>query len=192
MTLVDLIIAVIFVISIIVGLMRGFIREALSIASWILALWLALTFSTAAGEFIANYVTIPAEGFRTGAGFALVFIGSLFLFSIVSYLLTKFLVNAAIKGTDRVLGIGFGVVRAGAIVVALILVLRGMGMEHSEWWQQSIAIGWLEPSANYVEQWLPEQLRSTPTEQDGELPPDEAAPVSPQLDSLQTDNAAGA
>lgn len=164
MTGIDLVIVIVFVVSVLIGVMRGFIREALSIVSWILAIWLALTFCTQAGDFIGQYFSIPAEGFRTGAGFAVVFISTLFLFSIVSFLITKLLVKGAIKGTDRILGIGFGVLRAGAIVVAVILVLRGMGMENNEWWQNSKSIAYLEPAANYVEQLLPEQLQSSPKE----------------------------
>jgi len=169
MTGIDLVIAIVLAVSVVIGFMRGFIREALSIVSWIMAIWLALTFCTQAGDFIGQYFSIPAEGFRTAAGFAIVFIGTLFLFSIVSYLITKLLVKDAIKGTDRVLGIGFGVLRAGAIVVAVILVLRGMGMENSDWWQSSVSIGYLEPVANYVEEFLPEQLQSSVNEQESSV-----------------------
>ena len=171
MTGIDLVIIIIFVVSILVGVMRGFIRESLSIASWILAIWLALTFSTQAGDFIGSYFTIPAAGFRAGAGFAVVFIGTLFVFSVISWVITKILVKGPIKGTDRVLGIGFGAVRAAAIVVAIMLVLRGLGMANSEWWQQSSGIAYLEPLANHVEKMLPEQLQSGPavSEQQGSI-----------------------
>jgi len=156
----DLIIAAIFLISIIVGVMRGFIREALSIVSWIMAIWLGITFCDPAGDFIAQYFSIPADQFRTAAGFALVFISTLFAFSLLSYLISKLLVKGAVKGTDRVLGIGFGLARGGAIVVALFLVARGMGMENSDWWQNSKYLGYFEPAANYVETMLPDGLQS--------------------------------
>lgn len=185
MTGIDLVIAIVFIVSVIVGVMRGFVREALSIASWILAIWLALTFCTEAGDFIGRYFSIPAEGFRTGAGFAVIFIGTLFLFSFISHMITKLLIKGAVKGTDRVLGIGFGIVRAAAIMVAVILVLRGMGMENTGWWQDSMGISYLEPAANYVEQLLPEQLQSSgenaaqvPTT--GTDPADNLKPLVPQ------------
>ncbi|MEM7358677.1 MAG: CvpA family protein [Pseudomonadota bacterium] len=166
----DFIIAGIFVISVVVGLMRGFIREALSITSWIMAIWLGITFCEPAGDFIAQYVAIPADGFRVSAGFALVFILTLFAFSILSYIITKLLVKGAIKGTDRVLGIGFGVLRAGAIVIAIFLVARGMGMENSDWWKNSKYLPYFESAANYTETLLPSQLQSSP---DRETPEDE-------------------
>ena len=157
----DVILGGIFVVSMLVGVMRGFIREALSIASWILAIWLGIAFCGPAGEFIAGYFSIPADGFRSGAGFALVFIGTLFGFSIISFGISKLLVKGAIKGTDRILGIGFGIARAAAIVVAVLLVGRGMGMESSGWWQDSKYLGHFEPIANYVETMLPSNLQSS-------------------------------
>ena len=157
----DWIIAVIFLFSVIIGVMRGFIKEALSIASWILAFWLANTFCTQVGEYIGQFVDIPAAAFRVSVGFAVIFIGTLFLFSIISYIVSKVLVKGAIKGTDRVLGIFFGVIRAGAIVVVILLVARGLGMDNNDWWQNSNFLSYFEPTANYVEQLLPEQLQST-------------------------------
>ena len=157
----DWLIAVIFLLSIIVGVMRGFIREALSIASWILAFWLANTFCTQVGDYIGqNLVDIPTPAFRVSIGFAVIFIGTLFLFSIISYVVSKLMVKGAIKGTDRILGIFFGVIRAVAIVVVVLLIARGMGMESNEWWKNSNYLSYFEPIANYVEQLLPDQLQS--------------------------------
>ena len=157
----DWVIAGIFLISTLIGLMRGFIREALSIVSWIMAIWLGITFCQPAGDFIAQYVSIPAPAFRTSAGFGLVFIGTLFLFSVLSFLLTKLLVRGAIKGTDRVLGVGFGLLRGVAVVIAVILVARGFGMQSNDWWQNSGSLKYFESTADYVETLLPDNLQSS-------------------------------
>jgi membrane protein required for colicin V production len=180
----DWVIAVIFLLSIIIGVMRGFIREALSIASWILAFWLANTFCTQVGDYIGQYIDIPAPAFRVSIGFALIFIGTLFLFSIVSYIISKLMVKGAIKGTDRVLGIFFGVVRAVAIVVVILLVARGMGMDSSEWWQNSNYLSYFEPTTDYVEQLLPEQLQSTVDEAAQVLDSDTIDAVGTLIESL--------
>lgn len=156
----DWVIAVIFLISTLIGLMRGFIREALSIVSWIMAIWLGITFCEQAGDFIAQYISIPAPAFRTSAGFGLIFIGTLFLFSIVSFLITRVLVTGAIKGTDRVLGVGFGVLRGAAVVIVVMLVARGFGMQSNDWWQNSNYLKYFVSSADYVETLLPDNLQS--------------------------------
>ena len=156
----DWVILAVFIVSTLVGMMRGFVKEALSITSWIVSIWLAITYSSAAGDFIASYVSIPASIFRTTAGFVLIFVGTLFVFSLANYLISKVLVRGPIKSTDRVLGLGFGALRAAAVVVLILIIARGMGMESSDWWQNSKYLSYFEPTANYVESLLPSQMQS--------------------------------
>lgn len=157
----DWIIGAVFIVSILVGIMRGFIKESLSIVSWIAAIWLAVTFCVAGGDFLGQYIDIPNQKFRTWAGFALIFISTLFIFAIVSYAIVKFFAHGAIKSTDRVLGIGFGALRAAAIVVAFIIITRGLGMNNNEWWKNSQYLPLFEPVSAYVEELLPEDWRTT-------------------------------
>jgi len=176
----DWIIVAIFVLSIIVGVMRGFIREALSLTSWILAFWLALTFCGQAGDYIGQFISIPAEAFRVSVGFAAVFIITLFVFSIVSFIISKLLVNKAVKGTDRFLGLLFGGVRALGIVVIVMIFARGLGMDNSNWWKNSNFLGHFVPAADYFEQMLPDSFRST--EEKVDLPADETSVSEPNSD----------
>jgi len=169
MTGLDWLIAIVFILSIVVGVLRGFIREVLSIVSWILAFWLSITFCAQAGNFVAQYVNIPAEAFRISAGFALIFIATLFLFSIISYIVTKLIVKRAIKGTDRILGLFFGATRAVAIVIVVLLLGRGIGLDSKDWWQSSMSLSYFEPLADYVEELLPSQLQASEPEIDSSL-----------------------
>ena len=164
----DLIIAFIFVISILVGIMRGFIKEALSVTSWIVAIWLGSTYCNEAGDFFAQYVTIPNLTFRVWIGFTLVFVTTLFVFAILTYVITKLLVRGPLKGTDRVLGIFTGAARAGLIVAALIMVARGFGMEENDWWKSSQYLPKFLPIADYIEPLIFDQLPETEG-QDGSL-----------------------
>lgn len=161
----DWIIAAVFLVSILVGLMRGFVKESLSIISWIMSVWLAFTFCTEAGEFLSQYIDIPNQKFRTWAGFAFIFISSLFVFAIISFVITKFFVRGPVKGTDRILGIGFGAFRGAAIVVAVLIVARGFGLETSDWWQKSKQLPRFVPLVDYVEALFPEDWRSDDSEE---------------------------
>ena len=168
MTGIDWIIAAVFLVSILVGVFRGFIKESLSIISWIAAIWLAITFCVQGGEFIAQYIDIPNQKFRTWAGFALIFISTLFIFAIISFLIAKLFANGAVKGTDRLLGIGFGVLRAAAIVVAFIIIGRGLGLSVNDWWTNSNLLKHFEPTASFVEELLPEEWRNDNAEEEAE------------------------
>ncbi|RBP50973.1 CvpA family protein [Arenicella xantha] len=161
----DWIIAAIFLVSIIVGLMRGFAKEALSIASWMVSIWLAFTFCTEAGEFINQYIRIPNPSFRDWAGFALIFIGGLIIFALISYAIVKLLIRGPIKGVDRILGLGFGAIRAAAIMVAVVIVGRGAALEEREWWKNSSQIGYFESMADSVEHLLPESWKAQTEEE---------------------------
>ena len=159
----DLVIALIVVISVVVGIWRGFIKEAFSIASWVLAFWLGNAFCHEAGEFLASYISIPTETFRVWAGFVLVFIATLLAFGLLSVILSKLLLHGPIKTLDRVLGVGFGALRAAAIVVALLLVFRGFGLDQSAWWANSQFIPKFIPAADWVEDLLPQSLQRDET-----------------------------
>lgn len=154
----DIVIVGIFIISMVVGIMRGLIKEALSITSWILAIWLAATFNAVAGDWFSQYINIPNATFRGWIGFTLVFVATLFVFAIISYAITKLLVRGPIKGTDRFLGIFFGAARAGLIIVAMVIVLRGLGLAESEWWQESNLLGYFVPAADAIEPLVFEKL----------------------------------
>ena len=151
MTVFDIVIVSIFAISIVVGIMRGLVKEALSLMSWIGAIWLALTFNVQAGDWFSQIFTIPNATFRQWVGFALVFVGALFLFSLTRYFIVKLLVRGSIKGTDRFLGIFFGVARAGLIVVALLMLLRGVGMGETQWWQNARLLPYFIPAVDTIE-----------------------------------------
>jgi len=147
----DLIIAAIFLISILVGVMRGFIKEALSVTSWIVAIWLGSALSAEAGDFIAQYFNIPNQTFRVWAGFSLIFVATLFLFAFITWVITKLLVRGPIKATDRILGIASGAARAALIVAAILMVARGVGQEESDWWINSQYIGKFIPIVDFIE-----------------------------------------
>lgn len=161
----DIVVIGVFVISIVIGIMRGLIKESLSIASWIVSIWLAATFKVQAGELFAQYVNIPNPTFRIWIGFGLVFVVSLFVFAVINYIVTKLLVRGPIKGTDRFLGIFFGAARAGLIVVAFMILFRGLGFSDAQWWKDSKFIPVLTPVADFIEPMVFDHL---PKKEEGE------------------------
>lgn len=151
----DWIIGAIILVSVLIGIMRGFIKESLSLITWILAVWLGITFCVESGDFLSQYINIPNPKFRMSAGFALIFIGTLFAGAILSYIIIKIFVRGPVKGIDRVLGLGFGALRGAAIVVALLVVARAAGQENADWWQNSSLVSKFRPFVGYAEELLP-------------------------------------
>lgn len=181
----DWIIAVVFLISVLIGAMRGFAKEALSLAAWVVSIWLALTFCSEAGEFVNQYVRIPNPTFRDWAGFALIFLGGLIAFELASYLIIKLLIRGPVRGIDHVLGIGFGALRAAAIIVVFVIVGRGFAMEDSGWWQNSRHVGYFEMIADSIEPLLPESWRAQTEDvvDQSQAVIDVAGKLSPQVEA---------
>ena len=59
MSVVDIIIVAIVLISLLVGLFRGFIKEALSLFSWIASFWVAYTYATLGAQYLEPYIDQP-------------------------------------------------------------------------------------------------------------------------------------
>jgi membrane protein required for colicin V production len=156
MTGLDFAIIGVLLLSVSIGIVRGFIREALSIVSWIAAIWLGLAFCESAGQVFASW--LQNDALQIGAGFSLVFVVSLLVFSGISYLIYKLVAVKAIKGTDRGLGAIFGAGRATLLIGAFVLVAKGLDVNAEPWWQDSAFISYFEPVAEILDELLPTSL----------------------------------
>lgn len=153
MNLVDWIILSVTLLSALVGFYRGFIRETLSLISWILAFWAAFSFAEPASAWFTRYIETPQ--LQLVAAFAVIFVVTLLLLSLLSYLLCRLLLVSGIAGTDRILGGLFGVVRAVVLVSVLLLLARIPGYPEEAWWKQSLLIPQLNPVVVFFFELLP-------------------------------------
>lgn len=156
MSVVDIAIIAIVVISLVVGLVRGFVREALSLFSWLAALWLAYNFASLGATYLETYIDQPP--LRVVASFAGIFIVALILISIVSYLVYRLLSIAGISGVDRSLGTLFGLFRGVIIIAILILGARFMDFTSQPWWQDSLLVDYFTPVTEFIRSLLPADL----------------------------------
>ena len=186
MSILDLIIVGIFLISIVIGLMRGFMKEVLSLVYWIAAFFLSITFGPAVGEYLAPLVGINTPLFIEWGGRTIVFIGTLFLGAIITYIVIKALKHKAVKGIDRVLGIVTGAIRAVAIIVAIIIFAgRGFSLEEADWRKESKLVNAFYPVSLYIEKLLPEDWQSSKEEKD-EDPSLQDALINGVIDNVQS------
>lgn len=126
-TIVDGIVALVIVVSAILAYSRGFVREAMSIAGWIVAAILAFMFAPKVEPLMRE---IPVLGDILGdscelaiiAAFAAVFAIALVVVSIFAPLFSSAIQRSALGGLDQGLGFLFGVVR-GVLLVAVALIV---------------------------------------------------------------------
>lgn len=117
---VDLIILAIIGLSIITGLIRGFVKELIGLCIWVLALWLAYNYYGALDPLLSKY--IADHNIRMIAGFVSILLVILISGGLTNALLGYILKRSGLSSTDRILGMAFGFLR-GVFVVALIMVV---------------------------------------------------------------------
>lgn len=156
MNWVDYLILAIIVLSIILSVWRGFTREALSLVGWVLAFWVALTFSDNLSAVLARHIDSPTA--RLFIAFALLFIGTLLLAALINYLVWQIIDKSGLSGTDRILGIFFGLAR-GILVVAVLVLLGGMTpMPKEESWQHAQLMHYFESLARWMAHFMPPEV----------------------------------
>ncbi len=125
--------------SCVLGASRGFIREAMSLAVWFLALFVAFFFSDAVAARMVDTVATPS--LRYMLAFGGLFLLTMVLGSMVSRLLGQLVSAVGLKGFDRVLGASFGFARGVIIVLVILVFVPSMiPVQEDEWWQNSIFI----------------------------------------------------
>lgn len=139
----DYLIIAIIAISALISLVRGFVREVISIIVWIGALWLAIVFARPFANFLARYIESPM--LQVVLAFAAIFIGTLLLGAIAGFLAGILVGKTGLTGTDRAVGMVFGAARGLILVALLVLALGLTRMPQEGWWQQSLVISRLQP-----------------------------------------------
>jgi membrane protein required for colicin V production len=152
----DWIIVGILVISVLMGLWRGLVREAVSLIVWIAAIAAAIMFGAQVAAMYGEWVSLPSA--RIALGYATVFVLVLIVGGLIGWLISRIVQGTGLGGTDRILGIGFGLLRGGLVVAALVLVLGYTPMPRDPWWQQSQLIPRFEPAAVWLREQIPDTL----------------------------------
>lgn len=154
---VDWVFLAVILLSTLIGLWRGFVREALSLATWIFAFWLAWAFSDEAASWFARWVDTPS--LRLLAGFALLFFIVLVLGALVNHFAAIALERTGLTGTDRAVGTVFGLLRGLVLVAALVIAGLMLKLDRDPWWEAALFIDYFEPVANWLMGFFPESIR---------------------------------
>jgi membrane protein required for colicin V production len=153
---VDYTILAIIGISILISVLRGFTREALSLAGWIVAFWVAMTFGGNLARLLEHQIPVPS--LRIMAAFAILFIVTLLLSALVNYLVIQLINKTGLSGTDRMLGVFFGLAR-GAVIVAVLVLLAGLtALPHDPWWRHSMFLHYFQDMAVWIRGYLPDDI----------------------------------
>ncbi len=135
---IDWVIIALISVSTLISLKRGFVREALSLVTWIGAFIIARTFHPQMQSLLESTVETPLV--RLIAAFAILFFGTLIVGAIINNLIGHLVRATGLSATDRVLGMGFGLLRGVVVVIVAIAFTRYTPLAQDTWWQTSVMI----------------------------------------------------
>jgi len=143
--------------SVVVGLLRGFIKEAFSLLVWAAAFLIAWHFSGDVAALMEDAVSLPSA--RTAMGFTGLFVLVLLVGGLINYLLGRLVESTGLTGTDRLLGGVFGAARGLALVIAVLMVAGFTPIPADPWWKESQMIQRILPLVNWAAEFLPASVR---------------------------------
>jgi membrane protein required for colicin V production len=143
----DLALLVVIGVSALMGLIRGLLREVLSLVTWVAAFLLALSFGPALSAWfpLTEGAVLPSD--PTGGlvrsdtvsrvvGFVAVFVLTLLVGGLVQWGVRRLVESTGLTSTDRVLGLLFGTTRGVVIVIVVLIAIRPFVAE-TTWWRTS-------------------------------------------------------
>ena len=158
MSNVDLVIAAVILISTFLSFKRGFFKEFMSLAAWVLAIVVTLMF-TSRFSVLLPIDTVQSPQARATISAVSLFFGTLFVGGVISWVFGHIVSKPRVGKFDRFLGVGFGGAR-GVIIVCLLVLAANLVPELKQegWWRDSKAIPHIQKVAKFMHARLPDGI----------------------------------
>ena len=151
----DYVLLAVIAISAALGAVRGFLREAIALAAWIIGLWMAWQHQ----DWVAPYLggALAAEPIHTWAARTIVFVGVLLLGTLIGAIANHFIRTSLFSGFDRLLGFGFGLLRGVLILAVFGMLGQQLRLDSEKWWTGSKLMPYVEGLTSPLRSWVGEQ-----------------------------------
>ncbi|RMX18217.1 CvpA family protein [Legionella jordanis] len=154
---VDLLIVAVVGLSVLTGLIRGFVKELIALAVWILAIWLAFSYSQSLDPWLQKYIQDKTA--RTVTGFIVILVAVLITGGIINATLSFILRRSGLSGTDRLLGMGFGFVRGVFIVALVMAAVKMTSVPYKTYSDNSMLYAKFDPVVDWLYAQMPEFIK---------------------------------
>jgi membrane protein required for colicin V production len=156
LTWIDWTLLAIVFISLIFGMVRGVVREFFSLLGWVLAFWLAISFSQMAAQWLAPFIS--SETIRLMASFVMLFLAGLIFAGALGYFMNAVAASVGLGTLNRVLGAAFGLLRGWLFVVLLVMLAGMTSFPTEKVWKSSIFVEWGVRSGKLLTPYLPTRM----------------------------------
>ena len=156
MNAIDWAIVAVIAVSVLLGALRGFVREVLSIAGWVAGIWLALRYAADLGRALP--LDLPWPEARTALVAVAIVVATLLAAGLVAWIIGKLMSAVKLTGTDRMLGALFGLLRAALIVLLVALFAGRTALAQQPLWRESLLLPLVEAAVRFASPLLPSSL----------------------------------
>ncbi|MBK1645378.1 colicin V production CvpA [Thiocapsa imhoffii] len=154
----DFVIIGVVILSALVGLARGLIREVVSVGVWIAAIVVAWLFHAQVAELLVPYLSQGSV--RLAIAFIVLILATLVLGAILGAMLSVVIEKTGLSGLDRLLGLGFGAARGVIIVAMAVFLMNYTPITQDAWWQESQLVSQFEHVAAWLIELVPPEIQA--------------------------------
>jgi membrane protein required for colicin V production len=155
---VDYALLAVFFISIVGGLVRGGVREVISLCTWIAAFFIASTFAkplanafSAGNDAQSTLSSVPhISYFALGVSFAVLFFATIIVGTIFGYLATRVVEGGGISFFNRLLGGVFGFARGYLVNLLIVFLVQLTAFAERPIWTQSSLVHSFQPTVKWL------------------------------------------
>ena len=153
----DYVILAVLTVSVLIGLWRGLVSEVLALVIWAAAFWVAWMFGPDVARYFEGRIDLPSA--RLIVGYALCFVAVLIGGALVRFLISQLIESTGLSGSDRVLGMGFGLARGLLLVTLAVFLLGFTPFTRDPWWHRSYLLPGFQGAAGWLAERLPDAVR---------------------------------
>jgi membrane protein required for colicin V production len=146
----DYLIVGVLLASMLLGALRGFVREAVGLLAWLGGLWFAWRYAPGLEPYLGGMVGKPPVSLWTAR--AAILLGVLVIGWLISGILGYFLRHSALSVlVDRILGLVFGTVRGAVVIAVFVMLGEFVELNRVAWWKGSQLLPYASELASWIQ-----------------------------------------
>ncbi len=153
MTIFDYLVLFVLISSVVVSMMRGLVKEILSLVSWVVAFVIANAYGASLAKMLPEVV--PGEVIRLLLAFVILFIGVRILMGLLGMTVDVLVRATGLSLADRSLGALFGLARGRVIVLTAVILCGMTSIPQQAFWKNALLRPMAEDGARAIKPYLP-------------------------------------
>ena len=134
--------------SCVVGLVRGLLREVISLITWVAAVWLAWEFAGTLEPHLGG--ALSDEAVRPWAARTIIFVVVLLAGAGIGAIVAYFVRLSIFNSLDRLLGLVFGLLRGAVVLGLLAMLCHAVRLDQETWYRGSTLVPYAEQAGNVL------------------------------------------